>query len=157
MMPLTGMEATGLKPAERPSPAAEYLDEAAQDIGAKSLRINEAAYQMKFGEPGAFPMEHPGYWAAPDRMVTVLEAEQVPVSCSSVFNVSGIRYVALVATLPSAQRKGYAEAAMRDVLDRSLASGLDARTYLHASAAGRPIYERMGYTFTANHTIYAAH
>ena len=56
-----------------------------------------------------------------------------------------MRYVALVATHPKAQRKGYAEAAMRDVLERSLAAGLDRRTYLHATAAGRPVYERMGY------------
>jgi hypothetical protein len=44
---------------------------------------------------------------------------------------------------------------MSDVLERSLAAGLRKRTYLHATAAGRPVYERMGYTVTANYVVYA--
>ena len=156
MMPLTGMEATVLNPPGRPSPEGAYLTEAHAGVGGKTLRVNEAGYQMKFAEPGAFQMEHAGWWGAPDRMVTLVEVDQVPISCTAVFNVGGVRYVALVATLPSVQRKGYAEAAMRDVLNRSLSAGLHSRTYLHASAVGRPVYERMGYTVTANYTIYAA-
>jgi hypothetical protein len=42
---------------------------------------------------------------------------------------------------------------MRDVLERSLVAGLT-RTYLHASAAGRPVYERMGYRAAAEYTVY---
>lgn len=154
VMPLTGMEATGLIPG-RAKPDGEWLTESAAGISGAALRLNEAAYQMQIAEPGSLTMEEEGWWRAPDRMITMLQAEGQAASCSAVFNVDGLRYVAFVATHPSAQRKGYAEATMRDVLDRSLGAGLGERTYLHASAAGRPVYARMGYTVTAEHTVYA--
>ena len=68
--------------------------------------------------------------------------------------VDGIRYVALVATNPDHQRRGYAEAAMRRALEMAAAVHSDALTVLHATEAGRPIYERMGYRPIARHTLY---
>ncbi|HXH50126.1 MAG TPA: GNAT family N-acetyltransferase [Terriglobia bacterium] len=157
MMPLTGMEAYDLTSPVRGRPEGEWFTEADESIGEKVVRLNEAAYQMKFGEPGSVSLEHTGWWRAPERMATVLAPGGKPESCATVLDLGGLRYVALVATLPAAQRKGYAEAAMRDVLERSLAAGLNRRTYLHATAAGRPVYERMGYTTTAEYTIYMKH
>jgi GNAT superfamily N-acetyltransferase len=154
VMPLTGMEATSLN-AGRPKPEGEWLTEADANIGGRALRLNEAAYQMPIAEPDSLRMEEEGWWQAPDRMITMLHLNGEPASCSAVFSVDGLRYVAFVATHPTAQRKGYAEATMRDVLDRSLAAGLGERTYLHATAAGRPVYARMGYRVTAEHTVYA--
>lgn len=154
LMPLTGMECSGLQPAARPLPPVTIFTEDTPDAAATCIRINEAAYGMTFAPPGELVFEHPGWWGAPGRMLSVAEADGVPVSCSAVLGVGGMRYVAMVATLPPVQRKGYGEAAMRDVLDRSLSAGLQQRTYLHASAAGRPVYERMGYTVTANYTVY---
>ncbi|MBS1825144.1 MAG: GNAT family N-acetyltransferase [Acidobacteria bacterium] len=154
VMPLTGMEATRLEPG-RAKPEGVWLTESAAGIGDAVLRLNEAAYQMPIAEPGSLTMETDGWWRAPDRMITMLRTEDTAASCSAVFNVDGMRYVAFVATRPNTQRKGYAEATMRDVLERSRAAGLGERTYLHASAAGRPVYTRMGYTVTAEHTIYA--
>lgn len=155
MMPLTGMEGDELRPSPRPKPEGEWLTEADQAIGDVVMRLNEAAYQTPLGEPGSLALEQPGWWRAPDRMVTVLSPGGTPESCAAVLDVQGLRYVAFVATRPEAQRKGYAEAAMRDVLERSLAAGLQRRTYLHASAAGRPVYERMGYRATAEYSLYA--
>lgn len=154
VMPLTGMEAVELKPG-RATPDGVLRTEAEPRVGGPVLRLNEAAYQMPIADAGSMRMEHPGWWGVPGRMVTMIEAGGQPASCSAVFDVSGMRYVAFVATHPDAQRKGYAEATMRDVLERSLAAGLEQRTYLHATAAGRPVYERMGYTVTAEHTVYA--
>lgn len=156
MMPLTGMEAYDLTPA-RSRPDGEWLTEADESIGGKVIRLNEAAYQMSLGEPGSLALEQPHWWLAPQRMATVLAPQGQPASCAAVLGVKGVRYVALVATLPAAQRQGYAEAVMRDVLERSRAAGLDSRTYLHASAAGRPVYERMGYRATAEYTVYLKH
>ena len=154
MMPLTGMEADELAPSRRGMPDGAWLTEADESIGQVVMRLNEEAYQTQLGEPGSLALEHDGWWQAPDRMVTVLAPEGTPESCAAVLNVVGLRYVAFVATRPEAQRKGYAEAAMRNVLERSLATGLQQRTYLHASAAGRPVYERMGYKTTAEYTLY---
>jgi predicted GNAT family acetyltransferase len=90
-------------------------------------------------------------------MASVIEQEGRPVSSAAVLDAGDTRYVALVATLPGEQRKGYAEAAMRNVLDRALAAGLNRRTYLHASAAGKPVYLRMGYEITSEYTLYMKH
>lgn len=157
MMPLTGMEAQELTSPARTRPEGTWLTEGDESIGVNVIRLNEAAYQMSLGEAGSLALEKPDWWAAPERMATVLSPDGQPASCAAVLGVNGVRYVALVATLPAEQRKGYAEAAMRDVLERSRAAGLDARTYLHASAAGRPIYERMGYRATAEYTVYLKH
>jgi GNAT superfamily N-acetyltransferase len=157
MMPLTGMAAHELTLSARARPEGAWLTEADESIGGTIIRVNEAAYQMSLGEPGSLALEHASWWHAPQKMATVLAPEGQPASCAAVLGVNGVRYVALVATLPAAQRKGYAEAAMRDVLDRSRAAGLDQKTYLHASAAGRPVYERMGYRATAEYTVYLKH
>ena len=68
--------------------------------------------------------------------------------------VNGCRYVALVATDPTRQRRGYGDAVMRHALDLSARVHGDIPTTLHATEAGRPIYERMGYTTIAAHTLF---
>lgn len=67
------------------------------------------------------------------------------VSCTGVMMVDGCRYVGFVATLPGHQRKGYADAVMRRALEVAAERHGEAETVLHATAAGRPVYERMGY------------
>jgi GNAT superfamily N-acetyltransferase len=155
VMTLTGMGTDELTPPRREKPQGLWLTESSDEIGDRAIRVNEGAYQIAIAEPGTLPLQQPGWWSAPQRMASVLAVDHQPVSCAAVFSVKGIRYVAFVATLPEAQQKGYAEAAMRDVLERSLAAGLHPRTYLHATGAGRSIYERMGYQTTAEYTVYA--
>ena len=77
-----------------------------------------------------------------------------PASGAAVMMVDGLRYVALVATDPAHQRRGYAEAAMRRALDVAAERHGDVPSFLHATDAGRPIYERMGYTTVTTHTIF---
>jgi ribosomal protein S18 acetylase RimI-like enzyme len=58
--------------------------------------------------------------------------------------------VAMVATLPEYRNRGCAEAVMRYSLAQAReATGLE-RTVLHASAAGLPLYEEMGYRSVAS-------
>jgi GNAT superfamily N-acetyltransferase len=154
MMPLTGMETERLNPPMRPRPEGRWLTESDEGVGGPVLRVNEAGYQMKLAEPGALELEQAGWWGGPERFVSLVEVEGMPASSAAVLNTGGVRYVALVATHPGAQRRGLAEAAMRDVLERSLAAGLSPRTYLHATAPGRPVYARMGYRETANYTLF---
>jgi ribosomal protein S18 acetylase RimI-like enzyme len=68
--------------------------------------------------------------------------------------VDGYRYVALVATDPSTQRRGYAEAAMRHALEVAAEQHGDCPTVLHATDAGRPTYARMGYVKISTHTLF---
>ena len=68
-----------------------------------------------------------------------------PVSTASVIESDGELYLALVATRPEAQRLGFGEATVRHVLEVAHhASGLR-QTSLHATQAGFPVYQRMGY------------
>ena len=81
-------------------------------------------------------------------------ADGAPVACAAVMMVDGYRYVALVATEPAWQRRGYADAAMRQALADAAAVHGERPTVLHATEAGRPVYERMGYTPLASHVVY---
>jgi GNAT superfamily N-acetyltransferase len=76
-----------------------------------------------------------------------------PVSSATVLMVDGHRYVALVATEPGQQRRGFADAAMRRALQDAARAHGEIPTVLHASDAGRPVYERMGYTTISTHTL----
>jgi GNAT superfamily N-acetyltransferase len=67
------------------------------------------------------------------------------VSTAAAIVNQGQLYLALVATRPDAQRKGYGEATVRHALHAAhQATGLK-RTSLHATDAGFPVYQRVGY------------
>lgn len=68
--------------------------------------------------------------------------------------VDGLRYVALVATIAGQQRRGFADAATRHALESAATTHGETPTVLHATAAGRPGYERMGYRTISNHTVF---
>lgn len=69
----------------------------------------------------------------------------VPVACAATVEAAGRLFVALVATDPAWQRKGYGEAVTRKALyEGGRATGLT-RATLHATVAGAPVYRRMGF------------
>ncbi|MGI5117913.1 GNAT family N-acetyltransferase [Marinactinospora thermotolerans] len=69
----------------------------------------------------------------------------VAVSCAATVEADGRLFVALVATAPEWQRRGYAEAVTRKALyEGARATGLT-RATLHATAAGAPVYPRIGF------------
>jgi hypothetical protein len=72
-----------------------------------------------------------------------------PVSAASAIESEGCLFLALVATLPSEERHGYGEATCRKALYEAWkATGLT-RSVLHATMAGAPVYERIGYHRTS--------
>lgn len=78
------------------------------------------------------------------------------VSTASAIVNAGQLYLALVATRPEAQRKGYGEATVRHALEAAYtATGLQ-RTSLHATDAGFPVYRRVGYHRTTRFMTYKA-
>ncbi len=80
-------------------------------------------------------------------------ADGKPVCSAAVLMVDGHRYVALVATDPDRQRRGCADAAMRQALANAARVHGETPTVLHATDAGRSIYERMGYATISTHTL----
>ena len=151
MLPMTGMRAQRIAPAAR---AADGLAlEVPRDADGCSaiLDVNAAAYDVPLDvcKP---TYGQPAFWTGHSPSLGRVNGE--PVSSAAVFMVDGYRYVALVATMPDRQRRGYAEAAMRYALDTAASAYGDTPTTLHATDAGRPIYARMGYEPIATHTAF---
>jgi GNAT superfamily N-acetyltransferase len=152
VMPLTGMLATRLAPAGRVADEALQLTTPGDDEGCGALvAVNSKAYGMALAAAGDV-VGRSSFWTSQFPVVGLKEG--TPVSCAAVLMVDGHRYVALVATDPDHQRRGHAEAAMRGALDAAAARHGDRPTVLHATEAGRPVYERMGYTTIARHTLF---
>jgi GNAT superfamily N-acetyltransferase len=151
MMPLTGMLATEVSPpASLPGGLQVEIpqdDERCADV----LHVNALAYGMDL-EAGQSLMAKRSFWASHVPVVGSVDGKAV---CSAaVMMVDGYRYVALVATDPAHQRRGYADAAMRHALRVARDVHGPHPTVLHATEAGRPVYERMGYQTIAKHTIF---
>ena len=77
-----------------------------------------------------------------------------PVCGASAMEHDGNIYLAMVATRPNAQRKGYGEAVVRHALQAAHDGTGLSRTILHASDAGFPVYRRVGYDKTASILAY---
>ncbi len=78
----------------------------------------------------------------------------VPVAAAATIRTGDCLFLALVATAPEARRQGYGEAVTRKALfEGAKATGLT-RTTLHATMAGAPVYERIGYRKTATIGFY---
>lgn len=151
MIPLTGMIAEQVAPVSR-VPEGLRLTVPEEDAGcAAMLDINSSAYGVDLA--AAKPLIGiRDFWT---RHVPVLgEADGAPASCAAVLMVDGYRYVALVATDPSRQRRGFAEVTMRHALGVAARSYGERPTVLHATDAGRPIYARMGYSTVSSHVCF---
>jgi GNAT superfamily N-acetyltransferase len=142
MMHLTGMASNALLPPRRAAPYLEFRlvsdDATARDIAT----VNGHAY----GLPAEmFECICNMYLWQKDSFGVVGYAGGKAVTAAAAFPVADTIYVAFVATHPDAQKKGYAEAAMRRAIDEGRSAWGLTRMTLHASDAGRPIYEAMGF------------
>jgi GNAT superfamily N-acetyltransferase len=154
MMPMTGMVAEALSPPVRPLPDLEFQTVADAEMRDAVGDINAAGYDIP-GEAMRAATSVASLW---DGMIGVVGlVDGVPVSTASVLPVDDVAYVALVATLPSHQGKGYAEAVMRRALDEARGAWGLVRTVLHATPAGNPVYTRMGYRPTSTFHVYVGH
>ncbi|WP_206283056.1 GNAT family N-acetyltransferase [Streptomyces chilikensis] len=78
-----------------------------------------------------------------------------PVTCAAAVEADGRLFVALVATDPGHQRRGYGEAVTRKALhEGARATGLT-RATLHATEAGAPVYPRIGFVPNSPMRFYA--
>ena len=150
LMALTGMVAEEV--ASSPPPAGLAVRTAASDADCVAIfDVNAAAYEMDFN--AANPIWGRRAWWQ-NHSVSLGYIEDRAVSAAAVLMVEGYRYVALVATVPGQRRRGFADAAMRHALEESRRCNGDSPTFLHATEAGRPVYERMGYRPVSTHDIF---
>lgn len=151
LLGMTGMQAQRVAPPAT-IPAGLELSTPRHDADcAAVLAINSAAYEMDLAAAQPLLADQ-AFWAGHFPVVGVAGGR--PVSTASVLMVDGVRYVALVATEPGQQRRGYADAAMRRALDAAAQVHGDATTVLHATDAGKPVYARMGYVPTSTQTVF---
>ena len=150
VIPMTGMLAQTVAGA---TPVAGLeLRVPQDDYGcAAILDVNGLAYEMDLGA-GKATLGRRSFWK--DEFPVVGTVDGKAVSSAAVLMIEGHRYVALVATDPGRQRRGYADAAMRQALVNAAAVHGEKPTFLHATDAGRPVYERMGYAPVASHTLF---
>lgn len=151
LLPLTGMIATRIAPATR-GPSGLQLAVAEDDESCTAMiDVNSAAYGMDLA--ASVPAFGRGaFWS--DHLAVLGRVQGAPVTSAAVLLAGGHRYVALVATQPSHQKKGFAEAAMRRALEEAFGKFGDRPSFLHATEAGQPIYARMGYEVAARHTCF---
>ena len=151
LMPLTGMLTERVTPSAQPSSGVE-LSVPQDDAGCSAiLDINAAAYGMDFGAAKDL-IGTSSFWA--NHFPVIGAVGGTPVATASVLMTDCCRYVGLVATDPAWQRRGLANAAMRRALELSAAVHGERPTLLHATEAGRPVYERMGYRTISHHSVF---
>ena len=151
VMTLTGMLAERITPPVR-RPENLTLGAPQDDAGcAAMVDINSLAYSADL-EAGKSLIGKRSFWS--NHAAVLGTVDDRPACSAAVLMVDGFRYVALVATDPTLQRRGYAEAAMRRALEAAAEVHGDRPTTLHATDAGLPIYKRMGYDTLATHTIF---
>ena len=114
MMPLTGMLARRISPVSRVPEGLDLTVPHEDERCAALLDVNSLAYGMDL-DAGKPVIGTRSFWK--DHVPVVGWAGGKPASGAAVMMVDGHRYVALVATDPAHQRRGYAEAAMRRALE----------------------------------------
>ena len=151
LLPMTGMIADTVAPAAR-EPDGLQLDEPQDDDGcAAMIDVNSAAYGMDLAASRS-TYGRRSFWT--DHVSVLGRAEGVAATSAAVLMAGGYRYVALVATNPAHQKRGFAEAAMRRALTIAEERHGPRPTFLHATDAGRPIYARMGYQAVSTHACF---
>ena len=150
LLPMTGMRAERIV-ATRTASGLDLSMPGTDEGCAAIFDVNAAAYGVPLD---ACKPTHgrPAFWKG--HAPALGRVNGAAVCSAAVLMVDGYRYVALVATLPDRQRRGYAEAAMRHALEAAAALHGEKPTTLHATDAGRPIYARMGYEPIASHTAF---
>jgi len=150
-MNMWGMCADQLLPPRRSPPALDFRLAADEATGLDVGVVNAAAYGMPpefLALTGAIPN-----WSGQAYGIVGYDGNTAITSTLS-FVTGEMIYIAMVATLPDLHGRGYAEAAMRRAIAEAQAAGGSRRIWLHATAAGRPVYNAMGFADGAELAIY---
>jgi GNAT superfamily N-acetyltransferase len=152
IIPMTGMVASEVADVTQVPDGLE-LTMPQDDAGCEAvLDVNAKAYGMDLAA-GLVLVVKRSFWTD-EHVACVGWANGAAASCAAVLMVDGYRYVAMVATDPAQQRRGYADAAMRRALAAAATAHGESPTVLHATDAGRQVYERMGYAPISTHTLF---
>jgi ribosomal protein S18 acetylase RimI-like enzyme len=127
--------------------------ERAENDGVVVTDLNCMAYGIPL-KSGRASLLRPSFWQSAFSYVA-FEKQHAVATATTIVHGECL-YLALVATIPEAQRKGYAEAVVRHSLQRAHEATGTTRTMLHATDAGFPLYKRLAYQAVAHFTSYLA-
>jgi hypothetical protein len=141
-MSLTYMETEALRTPVRPLPQLKFRAIETQNDCDIMSDLNSFAYGM----PPEWSREacSISMWAR-DAYGAIACSGEAPVSTATVLINGDAMNVVCVATPEPYRGRGYAEAVTRHVIQESARRWNLRRTVLHATDAGLPVYERMGY------------
>jgi GNAT superfamily N-acetyltransferase len=151
-LPVHGMagDILPLTPSAHPALQMRRVTEEAQLMLYADINCEGYGFPLEWGQAGLRGVH---LWT--DRAFSYMGYERDRAVCgASVVVHDRNLYLALVATRPNAQRKGYGEAVVRHALQAAYDSTGLSRTILHASDAGFPMYRRVGYHKTASILAY---
>lgn len=143
---MTADDATRLAPPKRPAPAGLTFRRVASETEARVvMNLNMRAYGMPEEITDSVLATQAYYSDLGREFGYVAYLDSTPVSTTTVIEIDGCLYVALVATDPAHHKRGYADAVMRHALAESSAALGIKKTALDATAMGAPVYAAMGY------------
>lgn len=138
-----GMAGDVLSIAEPQCPELEFVRVTSEEHLEIYADLNALAYSMPL-ETVRDALRGSALWKS-DAHAYLAYSGGEPVSVAATIANGDHLFLILVATAPAYQRKGYGEAVVRKALfEGAKATGLT-RTVLHATLAGAPVYERIGY------------
>ena len=147
-----GMVADGLSPVARQLPNLRFhLADDTQTLY-EMASINAESYGMPLALVQE-AVESGPHWASP-AMTYIGYMDNEPVATAMTSPIGEVLFVGWVATRPARQRRGCAEAIMRHALEQQRAKVGQMRSGLHATPAGLPLYERIGYRPVARFELY---
>ncbi|GGN07493.1 hypothetical protein GCM10011609_53740 [Lentzea pudingi] len=151
--PGTGM-AGDLLPIEEPSHTELTFERVTTDEQLLAYAdINSRAYGFDL-EAGRDGIAASALWKSGVHAYLGLK-DGVPVTCAGAVETAGRLFVVLVATDPGHERRGYGEAVTRKALHEAWRATGITRATLHATAAGAPVYPRIGFEPAAPMRFYA--
>jgi len=147
-VPMTGM-AGDILPLETPAHTGLRFVRISDDATITDfVDINCVAYNIPIEAGRSIVKEHT-LWNEHAYGFVAYEGDQPVATATAIVNEDCL-FLFLVATMPEARRKGYAEAVIRHALNTAYEATGIRRTVLHATEAGYPVYLRLGYHPTGN-------
>jgi len=149
-----GMYTEGLRPPSRPLPEVTVRPVADAETRTAFAHITSMAFEIPlpicravYAEDRAWQGTYAGWVAYSGR---------TPVSTTALVVCAGAIGVYSVATLPAFQRRGYAEAVMREAIARTAAvTGIGA-SVLQSTPAGLPLYKALGYRAVTRFQVFTS-
>ena len=125
------------------SPTLEFRRVETEDELLTYGEINARAYGMA-ADAGPAALSGSKAWLR-DTYAYIAYDQGRPVACAATVENGDALFLALVATMPADMRRGYGEAVTRKALYEGIRRTGRGHVVLHATPAGRPVYERIGY------------